>query len=609
MQEHNPNFSRLLPFYQREMAYLLKIGQEFAKAYPRTAEKLELSAKGSSDPHVERLLESFAFLTGRLQMEVEDHQSLISNNLLDILYPQFSKPFPSCVITKLEPKDEASELFKGRIVPARTPLSTMSEEGVTCKFQTTMDSEVWPLEVVDVSYERTQFYDFSHQYLKSPWVIRLRIQINEGSLSSLPVEHLVFHLGGDILTAFTLLRWFNTYDPHQGIPVFWSDENKQVYSIPNAFKALGFEGGEDIIPEVHHTSTAQRQLWDFFHFPQKFLFFKISNLKPVFEACAGNTVDILLPLPSGSAPEKWPIIKQNIVLGCVPAVNVFSKTSEPIKLDHRKTFYRLITDYRLEEFTEVHTIKKISSTTTIDTPAEVVQPYFSYTHDIEEKNHQAFWIGQRIQTSLPNTQGSDVLLSFVDYRMKNIDSMEQTVYAHMLCTNRNFAEKIPVHARFDVQGDFAGLHAIALFKPTRVAKPILFGDTQWQLINHLALDHLGLCAHTKSTIPLKKMLQLYNKGHASLGFAIEAIQDIQFEKTVSVLGDQSWKTFVPMLSITIKVDDQKTNTQGFFILCMILKELFKTSNGFNTLIQTKIVGLSDNLLKIWDPEPCATDIL
>jgi type VI secretion system protein ImpG len=609
MQEHNPNFSRLLPFYQREMAYLLKVGQEFAKAYPRAAEKLELSAKGSSDPHVERLLESFAFLTGRLQMEVEDHQSLISNYLLDVLYPQFSKPYPSCVITKLEPKDEASELFKGRVVPARTPLSTVSEEGITCKFQTTMDSEVWPLDVVDVSYERSQFYDLSHYRLKSPWLLRLRIKAHEGSLASLPVEHLVFHLGGDILTAFTLFRWLNTYDPQEPIPVFWVNEDRKIIDIPNAYSPLGFRANEDIIPEAHHTSSAQRQLWDFFHFPQKFLFFKIANLRPVFDAATGDTLDLLLPLPGGSAPEQWPLIKQNVALGCVPAVNVFAKTSEPIKLDHRKTFYRLITDYRFEEFMEVHSIQKISSATTIDTPAETVHPYFSYTHDIQENKDETFWVGHRIQTSLPNTRGTDMLLSFIDYRLKTLEGNEQTVYAHMLCTNRNFAEKIPVHAKFDVQGDFAGLHAVALFKPTRVAKPILFGDTQWQLINHLALDHLGLCANMNSTAPLKKMLKLYNKGHASLGFAIEALQDIHFEKTVSVLGEKFWKTFVPMLSITLKVDDQKANTQGFFVLCMILKDLFKTSSGFNTLIQTRIVGLSDNTIKLWEPEPCNTEVL
>ncbi len=609
MQEHNPNFSRLLPFYQREMAYLLRVGQEFAKAYPRAAQRLELSSKGSSDPHVERLLESFAFLTGRLQMEVEDHQSFITNSLLSILYPQFTSPFPSCVITKLKPKDGAGELFKGRVVPARTPLTTTSEDGSTCKFQTTMESKVWPLDVTQVMYERAQRYDIPAHNLKTPWLIRVRIESTQGSLSSLDVDDLVFYLGGDILTAFTLFRWFSTYDVHQNMPLFWTSDQPGAGMLTDAFSPMGFEENQGILPKVHNTSMAQQWLWDFFHFPQKFLFFKVNQLKPVFQNIHGHFVDLLFPLPPNSAPEQWPLVEQNIALGCVPAVNLFPKTSEPIKLDHKKTLYRLITDYRFEDTTEVYSIEKISSATNLNTPAETIDPYFSYTHPIKKKNKSAFWMGHRVQTMLPNTQGTDMLLSFLDYRVEEEDDQEKVVYAHMLCTNRNFAEKIPVHANFDVQGDFAGLHAITLFKPTRVAKPNLSGDVQWDLINHLGLDHLGLCAHTKSTIPLKRLLSIYNKGHTSLGFAIDAIQDIHFEKTLSAWGEKAWRSFVPTLIVTMKVDDQKANTQGFFVLCTILKELFKSTSSFNTLMETRLVGLSDNLIKCWPAEPCIAHVL
>ena len=58
----------LLPYYQRELSYLRRAGAEFAGKYPKIGQRLELGLDESPDPHVERLIESFAFLAARLQL-------------------------------------------------------------------------------------------------------------------------------------------------------------------------------------------------------------------------------------------------------------------------------------------------------------------------------------------------------------------------------------------------------------------------------------------------------------------------------------------------------------------------------------------------------------
>ena len=92
------HFEEMLDYYQREMTYLRNGGSRFAQRYPKIAEGLDLSSAGSSDPHVERLIESFAFLTARLQKEVDNKFVRFANTLLDVLYPNFTRPFPSCAI-------------------------------------------------------------------------------------------------------------------------------------------------------------------------------------------------------------------------------------------------------------------------------------------------------------------------------------------------------------------------------------------------------------------------------------------------------------------------------------------------------------------------------
>lgn len=611
MHEHNPNFSQLLPFYRKEMDYLLTVGQEFAKAYPGVAQELELSAKGSSDPHVERLLESFAFLTARLQMEIEDHHALISQNLLSVLYPQMTEPFPSCVMMKLTPPKDSIDLFKGRVLPARTPLSTTSKEGITCKFQTTMDTTIWPLEVEDATYVRTNTVTLPKVELKSPWLLKISLKSLAGMLSDMCVDELSFHLSSDMLTAFTLLRWLNTYDTHQSIPILWSTPNTSALKClpPDSLGSVGFEANQDILPRTPYVSSAQRWLWDFFHFPQKFLFFSVKNLATAFKQSNTESIDLFFPLGAATTPEKWPLNKNNVMLGCVPAVNLFSKTSEPIRLDYKKTLYPLVPDYLLERSTEVHSIQKISSATNIDEPSEELAPFFSYTHDMEKREQQSFWIAHRTQSKSKEVVGTEMMLSFVDYRVKTKASEEKTIYAHTLCTNRRYAEKIPVQTRFDVLGDFSGLHAHSLSQPTRQTKIEPNSKKQWQFINHLAMDHLGLCAHTQSINPLKELLYFYNRGHTSLGFAIDALLDIRFEKKMGILSKKAWKSFVPLLSVTVKVDDQKANTQGFFLLCSLLHNFFRMTADFNTLVETKIEGLSHNMIKEWPAEPCVAHTL
>lgn len=52
----------LLPHYERELAFLRTRSADFARQYPKIAGRLQLSGDAGDDPHVERLIQSFALL-------------------------------------------------------------------------------------------------------------------------------------------------------------------------------------------------------------------------------------------------------------------------------------------------------------------------------------------------------------------------------------------------------------------------------------------------------------------------------------------------------------------------------------------------------------------
>src|SRR5215472_8163300 len=75
---------------------------EFSAKYPKVANRLELAGGVSSDPHVERLIQAFALLCGRIHHKLDDEFPEMTEELLDAIYPHYLKPVPSQALAQFE---------------------------------------------------------------------------------------------------------------------------------------------------------------------------------------------------------------------------------------------------------------------------------------------------------------------------------------------------------------------------------------------------------------------------------------------------------------------------------------------------------------------------
>ena len=80
--------SKLLEYYNRELAYLREMGAEFAERYPKVAGRLGMRGIDVADPYTERLMEGFAFLTSRVQMKMDAEFPRFSQRLLEMIAPK-----------------------------------------------------------------------------------------------------------------------------------------------------------------------------------------------------------------------------------------------------------------------------------------------------------------------------------------------------------------------------------------------------------------------------------------------------------------------------------------------------------------------------------------
>ena len=119
---------RLEHEYENELAAIRHLAKDFAREHPAVAGRLILSDDTglSQDPHVERLIEAFAFLTARLQVKLKDEFPELVDALLGMLYPHYLAPIPSMAIAQLhldrgagQPDDRAGRFRGDRAVLAR----------------------------------------------------------------------------------------------------------------------------------------------------------------------------------------------------------------------------------------------------------------------------------------------------------------------------------------------------------------------------------------------------------------------------------------------------------------------------------------------------------
>ena len=139
----------LLPYYNRELAFMRRLGAEFAAAHPKIAGRLQLGPDAAQDPHVERLIEAFALLNARTRLKLEDDFPELTDALLDVLYPHYLRPVPSMAVVEFLPDRAETELAAGYTIARHAPLETDTIEGEPCRFRACYPVTLWPLKLSD----------------------------------------------------------------------------------------------------------------------------------------------------------------------------------------------------------------------------------------------------------------------------------------------------------------------------------------------------------------------------------------------------------------------------------------------------------------------------
>ncbi|TFG36260.1 MAG: type VI secretion system baseplate subunit TssF, partial [Desulfobacterales bacterium] len=331
----------LLSYYERELSYVRQMGAEFARKYPKIAGRLLLEHDKSSDPHTERLLEAFAFISGRIHKKIDDDFPEITESLFSIIYPHYNNPIPSLTIVRFEPiMQNITEA--GYLIDRGTKLYSRPVNGTPCQFRTCQPVSVWPVEVVSAGFKDPKVLKKGAQQ-----AIHLQLRTNNKiPFSTLGWQHLRFFLHGQHEQAFNLYELlFNNVCHVECEPPGSQGPPRSISLGASAIGPVGFDDEEGILPFSKRSFPGYRLLFEYFSFPEKFLFFDLLGLDRLKDAKIDDTLDIWIYL-NRTAKSNLAINRETFCLNAAPAVNLFSKTAEPIRVEQRKTEYQVVPDIR-----------------------------------------------------------------------------------------------------------------------------------------------------------------------------------------------------------------------------------------------------------------------
>ena len=485
-------------FYQSELTALRQLGSRFAERNPALAPFL---GQAGRDPDVERLLEGFAFLTGRLRQKLDDGLPELTHSLMHLLWPNYMRPLPAFSMLQFDPLDRPGPALR---VERETRVASKPIEGVSCQFRTCYPTDVLPLQLVELK----------HSLNGSGAMLSLRLNMTcDGHLGELALSRLRLHLSGERYISqmlyLGLLRHLHNVEvvPLDGEGNVLESDSLAFTLAPNCIQPVGFAEDEALIPYPLNTFRGYRYLQEYFAFQDKFLFVDLNGLErlstlPEDTLKQVRGLELRFDIRNSSAQRLRPTL-DNVKLYCTPIVNLFQHDAMPVRLDGKQDEYLLMPSKFGLEHCGVFSVDGVTGWRVDGKGSQTYVPFESFEHDpnFDVLNKQAHYSVR--QRSAMLHEGLDTYLSFDTCQPE----VSETLSIELTCTNQNLPRRLN-------QGDIClpseGMPEFLVFRNigpvTSSYAPPLTRDFLWKLISNMSLNYLSLA----NVDALKVILETYD---------------------------------------------------------------------------------------------------
>lgn len=614
--------TRLLKYYETELGFIREMGAEFAEAYPKIAGRLGMDGIEINDPYVERLVESFAFLTSRIQLELEMRYPQFTQHMLEIIYPHYLAPVPAMTIAQFTPENGLDKAYRvKRGTKMRTPLRDGDQ--TACEFRTSHDVDLWPLSISEVQYFASRGEVVAAGFGEgnsARAAIRLRLRGPSGmKLNTLNLKNLDLYLPGQDQGPWRLYEHLMS----ESVGVIGRSVNRRddwIAAPPGAkVTPFGFDQSEALLPFPGQSFDGYRLLQEYFALPQRFFFARLDGLAPIMERCNGNEIDLYILFREARPELQQTLAPENFALYCTPVINLQDMRCDRVHIQRKDADHFVVVDRTAPMDYEIYAIQSVAGITNDDDDdIEFRAFYAADDFTAAGESHEAYYAvrrrmrqrseKQKLKGTRTSYLGSDVFLSLVDRTEAPYQGNLEQLAVKALCTNRDLP--LLVQTKGEI-GDFepvsgGPIRGIAAVAPMSTPKSssAVDGSAAWRLISHLSLNYLSIddADRGSGAAAIRELLGIYiPRGDRNLQKQLEGVVQVETRPIVRRMSDEVLSTAVRGLEVKVTFDESYFEGTGVYLLGAVLEAFFAKYVSLNSFTETVIATTDRGEIARWNP--------
>lgn len=447
--------NRLVNAYIAELEALREHGRDLAEQFPEIASRLDIGPRQSQDAHVERVVESAAFLAARLRLMLAQDAAELPLTLLGMLAPALAEPVPSMTVIRLAGGTD------DELVPTGTRFDADLGSGPVC-FRTAMPIAAAPLAVGTARLEAGTGHADG-----------ITVHVDRGTTP----DPWLLYLGADRRSGAVLMDALD--ECLTRVEVVTPDGRRN--RVPqDAVRVRGFDRNDAALPWRPAAHPAHRLLVEFMVLPEKFRFVSVAGVT----LAAGSELRFLFDRPL-SLPTPLPDGLVNV--NCVPAINLWDAPGTPIEVSGRQLEYPVKVDALRYRSVECHSVQSVDLYHSDAGQPQRIDPLLAYGRINETPIR---WGTRRRQTR----QGGEVLLYFEGLDFAQLGRTQLLATPRVLASNRDLAPYVRTGQTLLPVTGLGSWRGVMQMTPTEYRHPVANEQALQTLIGFLHSSMSGLVA-------------------------------------------------------------------------------------------------------------------
>jgi len=608
---------RFLDYYRKELLFMREIAADFALKHPKIAKRLNIHSTDIADPWIERLIDSFCFLTARTQLKIDAEFEPFTQRLLNSLSPEYTMPTPAKSVVAIQPSALQGELTAGYTLHTNTPLMSqkVDKTGTRCEFRTCRPLTLWPITLqqatlTQIPPEILATIDQTDTTLTAKVAIRLTLTLSNALLFSqlkncdeLPIylkgdeqvssqlfELLACHYTGIILKSSSYCALFS--DQQTGPLV---DTQPKCYtSVPSFWQG-------------HH---GYRCLKDFFDFSSQYYFFTIKPLAAAFHHCHDNQLDIMLLLDHFPTDLVSLINAERFGLHCVPVINLFPGKVDRVNIRSNALKHHIVVDHSRPSDYEVCLVNSVTGYSREGELLATFSPLYQGPETMDNLDGRYFSIertppllGDLIKYQSPD---SEVWLSLVDQSQPPHSPHLASLHIDALVSNRDLPHKLPQpdDDGYDLQLEesIPAIGALFVSRISRRYDSLAYADSAWKLINLLqcAYHPLDTDQPIENAAQLRERLKLFlRRGDDFSDAIIRSVVSLTCQPIVRRLAQDDLLLNSRGVKCQLTVDERLFSGHSPFLFGHVIALFLSTHTIINSFVEMELVSVQRGSLHCW----------